>query len=73
MKILNAMRVGVILFSLTAAACSSSDGDGGTAAAPQEDTIAAVSDTLTETEKALASSGEAEQNAVDANDSQETP
>lgn len=73
MKILNAMRVGVILFSLTAAACSSSDGDGGTAASLQEDTIAAVSDTLTETEKALASSGEAEQNAVDANDSQETP
>ena len=73
MKILNALRAGVILFSLTAAACSSSDGDGGTAAAPREDTIAAVSDTLTETEKALASSGEAEQNAVDANDSQETP
>lgn len=72
MKFSNAMWAGFFLLSITITACSSGGGGGGTAAAPQKDSIAAASDTLTKTEDDLVSSGQVEQDAVDAEAPQET-
>ena len=72
MKISKKIWVGLVLLSITSAACSSGGGGGGPVAVPTTDNIAAIDNTLNKAEEDLVSSGQVEQDAVDAEAPQET-